>query len=117
MLMDLFYESLPQSMAKRRIHFHQFMIDAHKRMHAFKLLTHKPSGMVMSAATAATAVVAKKVAGEAAAAPLLGEEVDPIPTVARELAQEYEVLCFDEFQVRRAPLHPGGIQAGLTRMR
>ncbi len=35
MLMDLFYESAPVA-AKRRIHFHRFMQDAHARIHAAK---------------------------------------------------------------------------------
>ena len=37
MLMDLFYHSLPSSIPrKRRVHFHAFMIDVHKRLHAAK---------------------------------------------------------------------------------
>jgi protein AFG1 len=34
-LMDLFYENLPIK-SKKRIHFHDFMIDIHKRVHASK---------------------------------------------------------------------------------
>lgn len=107
MLMDLFYDSLsPNITKKRRVHFHQFMIDAHKRMHAFKALTHRPSGMVMSARSAAfNAVGAGGAAGGGRERARLGkdvpqgEEVDPIPHVAREFAEEATVLCFDEFQV------------------
>lgn len=124
MLMDLFYETLPSNVhSKRRVHFHQFMIDAHKRMHAFKALTHRPSGMAMSAASSlmdnvggdAAASKAKEALKEeepkldeafveaakkaAKVAKELGEEVDPIPHVAKEFAQEASVLCFDEFQV------------------
>jgi protein AFG1 len=97
MLMDLFYDTLPANVTqKRRVHFHQFMIDAHKRMHEFKAERHTPSGMVMSAATAAVAVAASssKVIHDK-----LHEEVDPIPHVARQFALEATVLCFDEFQV------------------
>jgi len=37
MLMDLFYNTLPTSIThKRRVHFHAFMLDVHKRMHAAK---------------------------------------------------------------------------------
>ncbi|GBE79894.1 Uncharacterized protein SCP_0210960 [Sparassis crispa] len=69
MLMDLFYKSLPRSIKrKRRVHFHAFMIDVHKRVHAMK---------------------AKLGAGGG----------DPIAPVARDLANEAYVLCFDEFQV------------------
>ncbi|KZP00191.1 AFG1-like ATPase [Calocera viscosa TUFC12733] len=68
MLMDLFYDTLPPNITrKRRIHFHAFMIDVHKRIQAVK---NK-----------------------------LGAVADPIPPVARDLANEGIVLCFDEFQV------------------
>ncbi|KAJ7752827.1 AFG1-like ATPase-domain-containing protein [Mycena maculata] len=68
MLMDLFYSTLPPDIKrKRRVHFHAFMIDVHKRIHAVK-----------------------------ASAGNIG---DPILPVARDLANEASVLCFDEFQV------------------
>ena len=35
--MDLFYNTLPARIThKRRVHFHPFMLDVHKRMHAAK---------------------------------------------------------------------------------
>ncbi|KAK2623509.1 hypothetical protein QTJ16_007063 [Diplocarpon rosae] len=38
MLMDMFYETLPRSVAsKTRIHFHNFMQDVHKRLHQMKM--------------------------------------------------------------------------------
>jgi protein AFG1 len=38
MLMDLFYDTLPASVAsKTRIHFHNFMQDVHKRLHKMKM--------------------------------------------------------------------------------
>ncbi|KAL9117258.1 MAG: hypothetical protein Q9187_006209, partial [Circinaria calcarea] len=38
MLMDLFYDTLPPNItSKTRIHFHNFMQDVHKRLHAMKL--------------------------------------------------------------------------------
>jgi peroxisome-assembly ATPase len=37
MLMDLFYDTLPSNISsKRRIHFHNFMQDVHKRLHVIK---------------------------------------------------------------------------------
>lgn len=70
MLMDLFYTSLPSHIQrKRRVHFHAFMIDVHKRLHAAKIAMGYKGG-------------------------------DPILPVARDLAREAYVLCFDEFQVR-----------------
>ncbi|KAH9850808.1 AFG1-like ATPase [Lenzites betulinus] len=69
MLMDLFYNTLPPHIKrKRRVHFHAFMIDVHKRVHAMKAKLGARGG-------------------------------DPIEPVARDLAQEAYVLCFDEFQV------------------
>ena len=38
MLMDLFYDTLPGNVtSKTRIHFHNFMQDVHKRLHAMKM--------------------------------------------------------------------------------
>jgi len=68
--MDLFYQTLPASLTrKRRVHFHAFMIDVHKRVHAAKTAVGYKGG-------------------------------DPIEPVARDLANDASVLCFDEFQVR-----------------
>jgi peroxisome-assembly ATPase len=35
-MMDLFYEALPEGYKKRRVHFNNFMIDVHKRLHRMK---------------------------------------------------------------------------------
>lgn len=70
MLMDLFYELVPVK-RKRRAHFNDFMADVHDRIqkHRDKLKR-----------------------GET-------KETDPIPPVAKALASEAWVLCFDEFTV------------------
>ncbi|KAF9448227.1 AFG1 family mitochondrial ATPase [Macrolepiota fuliginosa MF-IS2] len=69
MLMDLFYHTLsPNITRKRRVHFHAFMVDVHKRLHAAKIALGLEGG-------------------------------DPILPVARDLANDASVLCFDEFQV------------------
>lgn len=71
MLMDLFYNTLPSNIKrKRRVHFNAFMIDVHKRVHALKA-KYGDTGVE-----------------------------DPILLVARDLANEASVLCLDEFQVR-----------------
>ena len=70
MLMDLFFEASPV-VRKRRAHFHEFMIDVHERVHAFRQ---------------------RMKFGEHA-----GE--DPIERTAIDLAQEAWLLCFDEFHV------------------
>ena len=68
MLMDLFYEVSPVQ-RRRRAHFHEFMIDVHERVHGLRQ---------------------KMKVGEHA-----GE--DPIELVAKDLAREAWLLCFDEF--------------------
>lgn len=70
MLMDLFFQRLPVR-RKRRAHFNDFMADVHDRIQR-----HRDA--VKSGET---------------------KETDPIPPVARALAQDAWVLCFDEFTV------------------
>lgn len=103
MLMDLFYATLPSHITrKRRIHFHQFMMDVHKRSHYYKSKYHRSSGIVGQAVmpneSAASSSVAPTRNGTAGAAHE-GSEIDPIEPVVREIAREVQVLCFDEFQV------------------
>jgi cell division protein ZapE len=70
MLMDLFFAASPV-VRKRRVHFHEFMLDVHTRVHAFRKELKR---------------------GEA-------KGDDPIPPVAAALANEAWLLCFDEFHV------------------
>lgn len=99
MLMDLFYKTLPSNITrKRRIHFHQFMIDVHKRSHFYKSKYHRASGIVGQAGMAKPAS-GPAASASAAAGPEHEGEIDPIEPVIREIAQQVEVLCFDEFQV------------------
>ena len=70
MLMDLFYESLPPEVSKRRDHFHAFMIHVHDYLHARRQDS------------------------------VGGEGVDQaLPMLARRIADQARVLCFDEFHV------------------
>jgi cell division protein ZapE len=69
MLMDLFFESAPVE-KKRRAHFHEFMLDVHARLH--------------------------KIRSDAKGKP---READLIAPLARGIAEETWLLCFDEFQV------------------
>jgi cell division protein ZapE len=71
MLMDLFYDSLPAHVSKKRTHFHEFMIEVHDYLHAQrKIQNGRKSG-----AEALLVQFAKKVAADS------------------------RVLCFDEFHV------------------
>jgi cell division protein ZapE len=70
MLMDMFFDILPVR-RKRRVHFNVFMADVHDRIHRHRQALK---------------------AGET-------KETDPVPPVAKALAGEAWVLCFDEFSV------------------
>jgi cell division protein ZapE len=70
MLMDLFFETSPV-VRKRRVHFHEFMLDVHERIYAFR------QGIKL---------------GE-------HQDEDPIKHVAEALAEQAWLLCFDEFHV------------------
>ncbi|KAG9268693.1 AFG1 like ATPase a [Astyanax mexicanus] len=74
MVMDMFYSHVEMS-NKKRVHFHGFMIDVHKRIHRLKQS------------------LPKRKAGKMAKA------YDPIAPVAEEISEEASLLCFDEFQV------------------
>jgi cell division protein ZapE len=71
MLMDLFFGDAPVA-RKRRVHFHEFMLEVHDRLHRRR---------------------------EALAAKGAPPEDDTIVPVARQIASETRLLCFDEFQV------------------
>jgi len=70
MLMDMFFETAP-ARAKRRLHFNDFMTEAHDRIQ--KQRQARKDGLT--------------------------KEDDPIPPVARQLAEGAQLLCFDEFSV------------------
>src|SRR5580693_3238249 len=70
MLMDMFFDASPVE-RKRRVHFHEFMLDVHERIFALRQ---------------------KMKVGEQ-------EGDDPIRLTAAQLAQEAWLLCFDEFHV------------------
>jgi cell division protein ZapE len=71
MLMDLFFADAPVA-RKRRVHFHEFMLEVQVRLHRRR----------------------EKLAAEGAP-----PEADTIVPIAREIATETRLLCFDEFQV------------------
>lgn len=57
MLMDLFYDTLPPNItSKTRTHFHNFMQDAHKRLHQMKM----EHGTDLDAVTFVAADIAEK---------------------------------------------------------
>jgi cell division protein ZapE len=70
LLMDLFFAASPVP-RKRRVHFHEFMMDVHARVHDWRQKLKRG-----------------QVSGD-----------DPIAAVAGALAQEADLICFDEFSV------------------
>jgi cell division protein ZapE len=70
MLMDFFFELVPVR-RKRRVHFNDFMADVHDRIQKHRQARRDGTA----------------------------REDDPIPPVARALAEQAWVLCFDEFSV------------------
>ncbi|MDJ0684492.1 MAG: cell division protein ZapE [Alphaproteobacteria bacterium] len=74
MLMDMFFKTAPlgsEGAGKRRVHFHEFMIEVHDKIHAWRQAQKtRPS-----------------------------KETDPLPKIAADLADHVTLLCFDEFHV------------------
>ncbi len=73
MLMDLFYSVAPIQ-SKRRIHFHEFMLDIHARLNTWHAHEAKEKNQNI-------------------------KNHDPIPSIARQIANEATLLCFDELQI------------------
>lgn len=70
MLMDLFYDSLPNDIQKRRVHFHEFMIETHNYFHERRQEDD------------------------------FGEGIDgALPALACRISETSRILCFDEFHV------------------
>ena len=75
MIMDLFYEAAPVR-SRRRVHFHAFMLEIHQAMHDWRYMDG-PTRLALH-----------------------GTDMDdPILPLARKIAGESLLLCFDEFQV------------------
>lgn len=77
MLMDVFYSVTPITQ-KKRVHFHEFMLEVHARLKAIN--EHS----------------AQKRKRESR---YLSGDNDPIPLIAQEIADETVLLCFDELHV------------------
>jgi len=71
MIMDLFFDHVSIK-NKQRVHFHAFMQEVHRRIHAFR---------------------------EAQKAGKVSDAKDPLPPLARVIAERAWLLCFDEFHV------------------
>jgi predicted ATPase len=116
MLMDLFYDTLPQHLHphRRRVHFHAFMVDVFRRVHAIKhgLPRESKGGKArrlkefnpLEGKSDERAVGVERLTGGGLFEGLWGkggrgkamDEEDAIYEAARELAEEGRILCFDE---------------------
>ncbi len=76
MLMDLFFSLAPIA-SKRRVHFHEFMLDIHARLQ----WQHEQAAQK------------RRQNGKA------DNTDDPIPVIAKQIAIEATLLCFDELEV------------------
>ncbi len=70
MLMDLFFECVPDGLTKRRVHFHEFMIEVHDYIHS-----RRSEDVITGAVDQA------------------------LPSLAEVIYKRSKVLCFDEFHV------------------
>jgi len=76
--MDLFFDHCALQ-KKKRVHFHKFMLDVHKRIHDRKKQLREMYGLDVNIN--------------------LSSERDAIAYVAADVSKEAYLLCFDEFQV------------------
>ena len=72
MLMDLFFDTVTTVPERRRVHFHAFMQEVHRRLHSYREAVK---------------------AGEAS------ESSDPLAALGRVITERAWLLCFDEFHV------------------
>ncbi len=70
MLMDLFFATANIE-KKRRVHFHKFMIEIHQKIHQWRKLQKSRKN----------------------------KQTDPLPKIAKDIADGAWLLCFDEFHV------------------
>ena len=78
MLMDWFFDDVP-SCSKKRVHFHAFMLDIHERISNWRKLS-----------------IPDRKRSESY---VRGAGDDPIAPVAKSIAKDAKILCFDEFHV------------------
>ena len=78
MLMDILFETCGVA-RKRRVHFHKFCLEIHRRIHEHKM-------RAMREQDGETNMISSP-------------ERDVIRQVAQDIAREATLLCFDEFQI------------------
>jgi len=87
-LMDTFFDSVPIKL-KKRVHFNDFMLDVHKRLH--KIKQQQQAGIGGGSHIGMSLAQRRESGGS--------NDQHAMAVLTRELLQEAYLLCFDEFQV------------------
>jgi len=98
-VMDLFYECIPPQVSKRRVHFNDFMLDVHKRIHHLKMKGSTAADSAKDAAHTTNAVDRARMLRSQPAPSHQRGGGDVLKTIAEEILKESRLVCFDEFQV------------------
>lgn len=91
-MMDLLYNNAPTELKKKRVHFHQFMLDVQKTSHSIRT---KPRGDADPNLRAN--IVSYNTSDDRRRTP--AAEIDLFAELAQRLISDVELLCFDEVAV------------------
>lgn len=93
MLMDLLYDNAPTEIRKRRLHFHQFMLDVQKTSNSIRFKTKEE----MQDPANRVNMVSYNTSDNRRRTP--EAEINLFDEVAQRLISDVELLCFDEVAV------------------
>ncbi|CCW69111.1 unnamed protein product [Phytomonas sp. Hart1] len=93
MLMDLLYDNLPLGIKKKRIHFHQFMLDVQKTSHNIRYNTKEDMQDINNRSN----MINYNTDSRLKRTP--GSEINLFDELAQRLISDVELLCFDEVAV------------------
>jgi peroxisome-assembly ATPase len=93
MLMDLLYDNVPQEIRKRRLHFHQFMLDVQKTSNSIRFKSKEE----MQNQVNRTNMISYNTCDSRRRTP--DAEINLFDEVAQRMISDVELLCFDEVAV------------------
>ncbi|CAD7946144.1 unnamed protein product [Amoebophrya sp. A120] len=97
-LMDLFYDTQTHIEKKRRVHFHEWLIEVHDRLHK-KTISSAGVHAKADSEWSATAAKAQRESLQAASGDNAENKADIMNAIADDMIEEAWLYCFDEFQV------------------